>query len=171
MLAALLWLGSLLYAPAATVSRAREGQARGIDALAHVERRDPGLAAALEWVRSELEPGRHVLLEAASRSYGPGNMISAASATPTLVGWPGHQLQWHSNVPLTERLNVVDTIYRNGAGSESLLLARKHGVTHVYLGREERRQFGADVAARFEAWPTVFEVPGARIVAVSTGSQ
>ena len=64
---------------------------------------------------------------------------------------------------------MVDTIYRKGAGSESLLLARKHGVTHVYLGREERRQFGADVAARFEAWPTVFEVPGARIVVVSTG--
>ena len=171
VLAALLWLGSLLYAPAATVSRAREGQARGIDALAHVERRDPGLAAALEWARGELDPRRHVLLEAASRSYGPGNMISAASATPTLIGWPGHQLQWHSDAPLTERLNVVNTIYRNGAGAESLLLARKHGVTHVYLGREERRQFGADVATRFEAWPTVFEAPGTRIVAVSTGSR
>ena len=169
VLAGLLWLGSLLYAPAATVSRAREGQARGIDALAHVERRDPGLAAALEWVRGELDPRRHVLLEAASRSYGPGNMISAASATPTLIGWPGHQLQWHSDAPLTERLNVVNTIYRNGAGPESLLLARKHGVTHVYLGREERRQFGADVATRFEAWPTVFEAAGARIVVVSTG--
>ena len=169
VLAALLWLGSLLYAPAVTVSRAREGQARGIDALAHVERRDPGLAAALDWVRGELDPAHDVLLEAASRSYGPGNMISAASATPTLVGWPGHQLQWHSNVPLTERLDVVDTIFSNGAGPQSLLLARTHGVTHVYLGREERRQFGADVAARFEDWPTVFEAPGARIVAVPTG--
>ncbi len=169
VLAALLWLGSLLYAPAATVSRAREGQARGIDALAHVERRDPGLAAALDWVRSELDPAHDVLLEAASPSYGPGNMISAASATPTLVGWPGHQLQWHSNAPLTERLDVVDTIYRNGAGPQSLLLARTHGLTHVYLGREERRQFGADVAVRFEAWPTVFEAPGARIVALPTG--
>ena len=169
VLAALLWLGSLLYAPAATVSRAREGQARGIDALAHVERRDPGLAEALDWVRSELDPRRHALLEAASRSYGPGNMISAASATPTLIGWPGHQLQWHSNAPLTERLDVVNTIYRIGAGPQSLRLARTHGLTHVYLGREERRQYGADVAARFAEWPTVFEAPGARIVAVPEG--
>ena len=165
-LAALLWLGSLLYAPAATISRGREGQATGIDALAHVERRDPGLAEALRWVQSELDPDRHVLLEAASRSYGPGNMISAASATPTLVGWPGHQLQWHSNVPLTERLNVVNTIYREGAGSDTLGLAFRHRVTHIYLGREERSQFGADVAARFADWPTVFEAPGVRIVAV-----
>ena len=165
-LAALLWLGSLLYAPAATISRGREGQATGIDALAHVERRDPGFAEALRWVQSELDPDRHVLLEAASRSYGPGNMISAASATPTLVGWPGHQLQWHSNVPLTERLNVVNTIYREGAGSDTLGLAFRHRVTHIYLGREERSQFGADVAARFADWPTVFEAPGVRIVAV-----
>ena len=165
-LAALLWLGSLLYAPAATISRGREGQARGIDALAHAERRDPGLAEALRWVRSELDPDRHVLLEAASRSYGPGNMISAASAAPTLIGWPGHQLQWHSTAPLTERLNVVNTIYRDGAGPETLQLAREYRVTHIYLGREERSQFGADVAARFEDWRTVFEAPGARIVAV-----
>ena len=165
-LAALLWLGSLLYAPAATISRGREGQASGIDALAHVERRDPGLAEALRWVQRELDPDRHVLLEAASRSYGPGNMISAASATPTLVGWPGHQLQWHSNVPLTERLNVVNTIYREGAGSDTLGLAFRHRVTHIYLGREERSQFGAGVAARFADWPTVFEAPGVRIVAV-----
>ena len=93
-------------------------------------------------------------------------MISAASATPTLVGWPGHQLQWHSNVPLTERLNVVNTIYREGAGSDTLGLAFRHRVTHIYLGREERSQFGADVAARFADWPTVFEAPGVRIVAV-----
>ena len=169
--AALLWLGSLLYAPAAAVSRGREGQATGIDALAHVERRDPGLGEALRWVSSELDAERHVLLEAASRSYGPGNMISAASATPTLIGWPGHQLQWHSKAPLTERLNVVSTIYRDGAGPETLRLARAHGLTHIYLGREERRQFGADVASRFQDWPTVFEAPGARIVAVPGGGR
>ena len=170
LLAALLWLGSLLYAPAATLSRAREGQARGIDALAHVERADPGLAEALRWVRGELDPDRHVLLEAASRSYGRGNMISAASATPTLIGWPGHQLQWHSDAPLTERLDVVNTIYREGAGPEALRLAREYGLTHIYLGREERSQFGRDVAARFADWATAFEAPGATIVAVPGGA-
>ena len=171
VLAALLWVGSLLYAPAATVSRAREGQSRGLDALAHVERRDPGLGEALRWVERELDPSRHVLLEAASRSYGRGNMISAASATPTLIGWPGHQLQWHSTAPLTERLDVVNTIYREGADLRSQELARLYGVTHIYLGREERSQFGGDVADRFADWPTVFETPGARIVAVPAGAR
>ena len=61
---------------------------------------------------------------------------------------------------------MVNTIYRDGAGPETLQLAREYRVTHIYLGREERSQFGADVAARFEDWPTVFEAPGARIVAV-----
>ena len=49
----LLWLGALLYAPAAAVSRAQEGQDRTLDALAYLDVRDPGAAAALRWVRDE----------------------------------------------------------------------------------------------------------------------
>ena len=40
--AILLWLGALLYAPAAAVSRAQEGQERTLDALAYLEVRDHG---------------------------------------------------------------------------------------------------------------------------------
>ena len=166
VVAALLWLGSLLYAPAAAVSRAREGQERGLDALAYLDARDPGAAEALRWVRSELDGDRHTLLEAVSRSYGPGNVLSAASGVPTLLGWPGHELQWHSDAPLAARQQTVDSIYEGGATAAVLALASEHGVTHVYLGAEERRQYGNGVAARFGGWPTVFEAFGARIVAV-----
>ena len=164
--AALLWLGSLLYAPAAAISRGREGQERGLDALAYLDRSDAGAAEALRWVRSELDGDRHTLLEAVSRSYGPGNVLSAASGVPTLLGWPGHELQWHSDAPLAARQQLVDEIYGGGAGPEALALARERGVTHVYLGREERRQYGPEVAERFAGWVTVFEAAGARIVAV-----
>ena len=164
--AALLWLGSLLYAPAAAISRGREGQERGLDALAYLDRSDAGAAEVLRWVRSELDGDRHTLLEAVSRSYGPGNVLSAASGVPTLLGWPGHELQWHSDAPLAARQQLVDEIYGGGAGPEALALARERGVTHVYLGREERRQYGPEVAERFAGWVTVFEAAGARIVAV-----
>src|SRR5690606_22582159 len=56
-----LYLASMLYAPAMAVSRAREGQARGLDALAYLERSDPGLRAAIAWGRAELDPREHVL--------------------------------------------------------------------------------------------------------------
>ena len=168
--AALLWLGALLYAPAAAVSRAREGQARGLDALAYLEQRDAGAAGALRWIRAKLDEERHTLLEAVGRDYGPGNVLSAASGVPTLLGWPGHELQWRGGAALAGRQQVVDAIYRGGATAAVRALAREHGVTHVYLGREERRQYGADVHARFADWPTVFEAFDSRIVAVPATS-
>ena len=169
--AVLLWLGALLYAPAAAVSRAREGQERGLDALAYLERRDAGAAGALRWIRAELDAEEHTLLEAVGSDYGPGNALSAASGVPTLLGWPGHELQWRGGALLPGRQLAVDEIYRGGATAAVRALAGRHGVTHVYLGREERRQYGADVAARFAAWPTVFEAFGSRIVAVPAGPE
>jgi uncharacterized membrane protein len=164
--ATLLWLGSLLYAPAAAVSRAREGQERTLDAVAYLEVRDPGGAAALRWVRTHLDPERHTLIEAVGSSYSRGNAISAASGVPTLLGWPGHQLQWRGDPPIAERQAAVDDIYTEGATPRILGVLERWGVTHVYLGREEREQYGADVAARFEAWPVAVEAFGTRIVVV-----
>ena len=168
VVAALLWLGSLLYAPAAAVSRSREGQQRGLDGLAYLDRSDAGAAGALRWIEAELDGERHILLEAVGRDYGPGNVVSAASGVPTLLGWPGHELQWRGDPPLAARQSVVDQIYRAGSSAAAQALAAANGVTHVYLGAEERRQYGADVLDRFAAWPTVFEAPGTRIVAVPT---
>ncbi|MXZ46740.1 MAG: hypothetical protein F4Z08_07100 [Chloroflexi bacterium] len=167
--ATLLWLGSLLYAPAAAVSRAREAQEPGLDALAYLDVRDPGAAEALRWVRANLDAERHVLLEAVGASYGSGNVISAASGVPTLLGWPGHQVQWRATPPVAGRQATVDDIYREGATPRIHRVALRDGVTHVYLGNEERRQYGADVATRFEGWPVVFELFGTRIVAVPPG--
>ena len=165
----LLWFGSLLYAPAAAVSRAREGQERTLDALAYLDVRDPGGAAALHWVRTHLDAERHTLLEAVGASYSRGNTISAASGVPTLLGWPGHQLQWRADPPIAERQAAVDEIYGEGATPRMLGLLTRWGVTHIYLGREERQRYGEDVAARFEGWSAAFDAFGTRIVVVPPG--
>ncbi len=163
---ALLYAGSTLYTPAMAISRAREGQTAGLDALAYLESRDPGLAAAVEWARERLDPERHVLLQAITPSYGPGSVLAAASGVPTLLGWPGHELQWRPGVALGDRQAAVDRIYREGASERTLALARSFGVTHVFVGRLEAQLYGAGVASRFEGWPAVFEASGALIVEV-----
>ena len=165
-LGGVLLLGSLAYAPAAAVARSREGQAAGLDALAYLDRAAPGEAAALRWARAELDPHEALLLEAVGPSYGSGNRVSAASGVPTLLGWPGHELQWRRDPPIGELLALVERAYAAGATEETRRLLRGRGVTHVYLGAEERRQHGDGVAQRFEGWPVVFEAAGVRVVRV-----
>jgi len=157
--------GALLYGPAAAVARSREGQTRGLNGLAYLTA-DPNLAAALNWIHANLD-NDDVLLEAVGADYQQGNIVSAATGIPTLIGWPGHQIQWRGKIPaIAERQNVVARVYQEGATEDVRALARRYGVTHVYVGNEERAQFGAEVASRFEAWPAVFETPGIRIFAV-----
>lgn len=165
--AVLVTAAALLYAPAMAVSRAREGQARGLNALAEIRQRDRGLADAAAWARAALDPRRHTLLQAPSASYSTGGALAAASAVPTLLAWPNHERQWRgSRAAIAERTAVVDRIYAEGASPATAELARGWGVTHVYLGREERARYGVDVDARFAAWETVFAGGGARVVAV-----
>jgi uncharacterized membrane protein len=165
--AGLVYAASMLYTPAMAVSRAREGQEPGLDALAYLERRDPALAEALDWAGRHLDPRRHVLLQAVGDSYGPGSVLAAGSGVPTLLGWPGHERQWRGgDAPFGVRSAAVARIYREGATGEVVRLAGEIGVTHVFVGREERAQFGRDVANRFTAWPLAFEAAGARIFEV-----
>lgn len=165
-LGGLLLLASLAYAPAAAVARSREGQAAGLDALAYLDRAAPGEAAALRWAREQLDPREALLLEAVGASYSSGNRLSAASGVPTLLGWPGHVLQWRRDPPVGELLALVERAYAAGATEETRRLLIERGVTHVYLGAEERRQHGETVAERFVGWPVVFEAPGVRVVRV-----
>ncbi len=172
---AALYAGSLLYAPAATISRAREGQSVGLDGLAYLDTVDPARAEAARWAQANLGAS-DVLLEAVGKNYSTGNMVSAVSGVPTLLGWPGHQCDWRGDVAqcrqhgetadIAARRADVDRIYSEGATERGLEVARERGVTYVYLGREEAQQFGPDVTERFAGWPVRFERDGVRIVEV-----
>ena len=168
-LALMLSAGPLLYAPSATVARSREGQPSTLNALAYLDRVDPDVAATLRWIeahRAELGP-YPLLLEAAASTYTEGNLISAASGVPTLLGWWPHQLVWRGPASSLEtRRTTVQRIYRDADRTEAAGIAREAGVTHVYLGRQEAAQYGAGLAERFAGWRMLFEAGDSRILAV-----
>ena len=163
----LVYLGAFVYAPAMALSRANEGQQRGLDALAYLDRSDPGLAGAIEFARADLDPSEHVLLQAVSEAYGTSGYLAAASGVPTVLNWPSHQVQWRGpEAPLAGRREAVDRIYTLGAVAEAEEVAARYGVTHVYVGRDERTQFGNGIADRFEGWTIAWEGAGSVIFLV-----
>ncbi|MEZ4501143.1 MAG: DUF2298 domain-containing protein [Dehalococcoidia bacterium] len=157
---------ALLYAPAAAISRGREGQPPALDATRFLALQAPDEAAAVAWARANLEDG-DVLLEAVGQSYEQTNRISTMSGVPTVLAWPGHERQWRGrSEEIARREADVATIYELGATDEAATLARQYGVTYVVLGNEEARRYGGSMAERFAAWPVAFESGRLRIVAV-----
>ncbi|MDA0270908.1 MAG: DUF2298 domain-containing protein [Chloroflexi bacterium] len=155
-----------LVTPAIAVSRAREGQVRGLDATAYLVRVDPGLWAAVQWARVELDPREAVLVQAVGDSYSRGNMLAAATGVPTLLGWPGHQRQWRHAPDEAARRQAVEMLYLEGATDAGLATAQEWGITHVYVGFEEISSYGTGVIGRFAAWPLVLHEGMSRIFEV-----
>ena len=161
-----LYAGSLLWTPAAAISRVREPQQTALSATAFYGRFDPELADAQRWVREQLDSDA-LVLEAVGAQYSYTNQLSATTGVPTLLGWAGHEVQWRGQTTeLTDRFSAVAEIYSLGPSDRTLELIARYGITHIYLGREEVRQFGPEVMQRFAAWQTVFETPATRIVVV-----
>jgi uncharacterized membrane protein len=164
---AVIYLGAFVYAPAMAVSRSREGQPAGLNALAYLERSDPGLAGAIQYARTELNPEDDVLLQAVGEAYSSGGYLAAASGVPTVLSWPSHEIQWRDSPDVIgQRREVVQLIYTLGSTEESRALAERYGVTHVYIGREERTQYGTDVTQRFAGWGVAWKGTGAVILTV-----
>ncbi len=146
---------TMLTPPMAAVARAREGQPPGLSAIGYLGRRDPGFQNAVRWGRAELDPDVHVVAEAVTESYDLGARFSAFTGVPTVLGWPGHERQWHDAIRESSRRRAVDAIY--GPNRDLALDAiYAWGVTHVVVGEREREEYGQRVSQRFLGWPILF---------------
>ncbi len=146
---------TMVTPPVAAVARSREGQPQGLSAIAYLERVDPGFAGAVRWGRAELDPEVAVVAEAVSESYGAGSRFSAFTGVPTVLGWPGHQRQWHGNFGDRARRAGVDAIYGDDR-TRAVEAIYAWGVTHVVVGPREREEYGVLVGQRFIGWTPVF---------------
>lgn len=157
-------VASLVTVPAMAISRTREPQELALSATAYLDRTDDGLAAAVAWGLAELDPGRHVVLEAVGESYRDGSRFSAFTGVPTVLGWAGHERQWRSDLREAERRAAMEAIY---TGDEAARLAAVHawGVTHVLVGPQERAAFGSALTIEEAGWPVAFEAGLMRVFA------
>jgi len=109
----------------------------------------PGDVAAIGWLRDNAD-GDAVVLEAVGDDYSEFGhaRISTFSGRPTVLGWPGHELQWgHDPGP---RRADVERIYRDPDPAAVVPLLRRYGVDYVVAGPLERADYGDDGLAKFD---------------------
>ncbi|MEJ7893950.1 MAG: DUF2298 domain-containing protein [Solirubrobacteraceae bacterium] len=133
---------SLAYPVAATYS-ARGAFKNGsrLDGREWLARTAPGDVEAIDWIRAEL-PGDAVIVEAVGDDYSPFGYarISTYTGRPTLLGWPGHELQWSHD--LGTRGQDVQTIYTTPDAAVLTELLDRYEVDYAIVGPLERTTYG-----------------------------
>ena len=154
--AIVLLVASLYYpaAAAATKSNFFNGEPT-LDGLDFVRSRGGGEYAAIEYVKDNVRPGSGIV-EAVGEWFDAG-LISRSTGVPTVLNWPGHQLQWRGSAgPFDGREADIARIYETEDPLEARNLLAKYDVDYVYVGPRERSKHGVVPLENFEDFLEVF---------------
>jgi YYY domain-containing protein len=163
-LAAILLLLGLVYPYAGTYARKSGfGRAPSLDGLAWLTPSAPGDPAAMAWLRANT-PGSAVVLEAVGDDYsafGHGR-ISTFTGRATVLGWPGHELQWDHEPG--SRAEDVRALYTTDDLDQARELIGRYGIDYVVFGPIERTTYGDAGLAKWDRLgERVFERDGTTI--------
>jgi uncharacterized membrane protein len=180
------WLGGRAWAPWAAVTAvalllgavypyagtyARKGgfnRSPTLDGLRWLTPTSPGDPAAIDWLRANT-PGSAVVLEAVGPDYsafGEGR-ISTFTGRPTVLAWPGHELQWDHQPGNREA--DVKTLYTTTDLAEARRVIDRYGVSYVVFGPIERTTYGDAGLRKWDQLGTkVFDEGGTAIWRLST---
>jgi YYY domain-containing protein len=148
--AALLAVAAIVYPVAGTYAR-KDGFSRSptLDGLGWLRDRAPGDPGAIAWLNDHAT-GDGAVLESVGDDYNAFGhaRISTFTGLPTVLGWPGHELQWGHEQG--SRRADVERMYESPttAGAEGLL--RRYGIRWVVVGPLERTEYGDACIAKWD---------------------
>jgi YYY domain-containing protein len=153
-----------VYPVAGTYAR-KDGfsHAPSLGGLGWLEASAPGDPGAIEWLR-EHAPSGSVVLEAVGDDYSAFGhaRISTFTGLPTLMGWPGHELQWGHDPG--DRRATVQRIYRTTDVAAARAEVEAFDVRYVVVGPLERADYGdAGLAKWDELGRRVFDEDGTTV--------
>ncbi len=124
-----------------------ERQPATLDGLAWLARYNPAEHEAIMWLRQQAEAAGGpppVVLEAVGGQYSGYGRVSANTGLPTVLGWPGHELQWRGSdhAEPGRREPIVTQIYTATDLSLAGALLDQFNVRYIYVGDLEREKYG-----------------------------
>ncbi|MGI5836291.1 MAG: DUF2298 domain-containing protein, partial [Chloroflexota bacterium] len=149
--AVLLVCVGLLYPLAATPAKANGFKAPPtLDGAAFYQTVRPDDYSAIRWLSNSVT-GRPVIAEAVGGEYSEYARVSTFSGLPTILGWPGHEVQWRGKGEEAQRRSLdVEAIYRTATDTELMELLHRYRVEYLFVGSLEIERYGPAVTSRFE---------------------
>ena len=119
-----------------------------LNGMAWLERRSPGDAAAIDWLRTHAPPSSTVL-ETVGPDFDPAGAarVSTFTGLASVMGWAGHEIQWGRKPE--RRFQDVQRMYRTNDLAEARRLLKRYRVRYVFDGSLERREYPTKALAKF----------------------
>jgi YYY domain-containing protein len=186
--AGLLLLGGAVYTITAIPGRTEgfAAEVTTLDGLEQHRRFRPDDVTAIDWLRENAPPGA-IILEASGRTYAltdgqpvitdqridytDAGRFSAFTGLQTLLGWPGHELQWRGSGDLfAGRLEEIDLLYLSESPADAVRILRKYGARYVVVGTRERQDYPRGLDKFQQFMNLVFESGDVRIYEIRATS-
>lgn len=165
--------------------RAPDREWKGVDGLAYLVEEQNGLYAgeyeAIQWLLEHADEDDVLLTAGGGEWREQLGRLSSGSGVPTLIGWTGHENQWHLGDPafqetVNQRIEDINVLYSGPPSNEVL---DRYGVTLIYIGPTETQGIGEEARPGYvapgpfpaatdpdypgEGWTEVFNQDGSRI--------
>jgi uncharacterized membrane protein len=83
-----------------------------------------------------------VISEAVGGSYSNYGRISKFTGLPTVLGWPGHELQWRGGVEeIGSRESDIKELYSTSNWITAKNILEKYNLRYIYIGDIERETY------------------------------
>ena len=80
-----------------------------------------------------------IVAEAIGGSYSSYGRVSKLSGYPTVLGWPGHELQWRGGgTEMGSRENDIKTLYETTDWETARQILTQYNIRYVFIGNMER---------------------------------
>lgn len=153
-----LWIVvSLPYAYFGILSRTNKLQPVewSLDGSRYIAQYFLGEMQAIQWLRNA---PYGVVVEAVGGSYSGYARVSTHSGLPTVLGWPGHEMQWRGGAKeIGSRETDVRWLYKTGEWNQVRSLLDQYQIRYVYVGPTEQRDYKPDIDMYKRYMPVVFE--------------
>jgi len=134
---------SIYFSVASSVTKtAASGLGPTLDSIRFLEQRNQDEKNVILEI-GKIAGTKDILVESVGGSYTDHGRVAGYSGVPGVLGWKGHEVQWHGDdVVFNDREQDVETIFTTTDREELSSLIDKYSLTMVVVGPRERSSYG-----------------------------
>jgi uncharacterized membrane protein len=115
-----------------------------LDGADYLARYSPDEMDAIRWLQ---EAPYGVVAEAIGGSYTGFARVSTLSGLPTVLGWPGHEVQWRGGAQeMGSRQPDIEQLYRARDWEQASEVLEKYNIRYVFFGSLEQSEYNSNEA-------------------------